>query len=302
MRYIILSFALVILSSCSSFLSPWSKYEKGKVWCNERYLHERPTPFSKEHLKVAERGYIYALTGSLVLQGQDDISEEDTDHFFKIPSYLEVYDWPEPDTSGFEVGTFKLYETSEKTKLKEIIIAFTGSNQKRDWVFTNLLFSKKQYKLAEEYVLQIAEANPNTRIVVAGYSLGAGLAVHVTKNPSTKKYISEAWALNPSPKTYADGNQDRRIWLAAVDGEVLTTVRKPIFHIWPGVNNIGAPVDQIADEYNLVKSRDIYSHFRWVLTRNMLWAADLSIYNRTKSEMTEPLMIIKESSFESCKQ
>ncbi|MGM8898958.1 MULTISPECIES: alpha/beta hydrolase family protein [unclassified Psychrobacter] len=303
MRFIIVMLVSALLSGCSTLGKITTNSEKGRYfWCNDRYLHKLDSPFGKEHLKVAERGYIYALASSLVLQGQDKITQESKDHFFQIPSYLEVHHWPKSDKSGFGVGTFKLYETSDKIKLKEIIIAFTGSNQKRDWIFTNLLFSKKQYKLAEEYVLQIAEANPNTRIVVAGYSLGAGLAVHVTKKDSTKYKIAEAWALNPSPKTYTHGKSDNKIWLASTDNEVLKIVRSPFFHRWPGVDNIGAPEDQTAEEYNLIRSMGIYSHYRWVLTRNMLWVADLSIYNRTKADMTEPLKIIKNSSFKSCQQ
>ncbi|MEZ7517275.1 cutinase family protein [Psychrobacter sp. NPDC078370] len=308
MRIIIVTLALALLSSCSMIGSLTTSREAGNFWCNERYLHDmKYPPFPNEtskHLEIAEKGYIYALASTLVLQGQypDDLSQESKDHFFQTPSYLEIYDWPKSDTSGFEVGTFKLYETSDKTKLKEIIIAFTGSDQKRDWVFTNLLFSKKQYKLAREYVTKIAEANPNTTIVVAGYSLGAGLAVHVIKDPSTKKYISQAWAFNPSPKIYADGEEDEDIWLASTGNEMLKMVRSPFFYKWPGVDNIGAPKNQTADEYNRIKSWSIYSHYRWVLTRNMLWAADLSIYNRTKADMTEPLKIIKNSSFKSCEQ
>lgn len=305
MRFIIVILVLSLLSSCSMIDAFTTKREKGLFWCNERYLHEMEfPPFAKEplkHLEVAEKGYIYALAASLSLQ-DERATKDTTSHFFATPPYLEKYKPLERDKSGFDVVSFKLYETSDKKNLKEIIIAFAGSNQKRDWVFTNLLASKKQYKLAREYVTRIAEANPNTTIVVAGYSLGAGLAVHVIKDPSTKEYISEAWAFNPSPKIYAHGEEDENIWLASTGNEMLKKVRRPFFHKWPGVDNIGAPEDQTAEEYNRIKSRTIYSHYRWVLTRNMLWAADLSIYNRTKAEMTEPLKIIKNSSFESCKQ
>ena len=297
MRFTVAILVLIFLSGCSSLR--YSDYERGQVWCNDRYLHKLNSPFHKKHLDVAEKGYIYALAGALVLQGN---SQEDKDHYFPTPLRLELVDKPKRDSSGFEVGTFKLYETKNREKLKEIVIAFTGSNDSDDWFWTNLFFSKKQYKLAEEYVKKIAEQYSDTRIVIAGYSLGGGLAVHVAKIPSTKKHISEVWAFNPSPKTYSNGDEDKRIWLAAVEGEALEKMRWPIFRIWPGVYDIGSPEKQTADEYYLIQSTSIYGHFRWVLARNMLHVADLSIYNRTKAEKTEPLMILKGSNFESCQQ
>ena len=297
MRLIATALVIIILSGCASLR--YSDYERGRVWCNERYLHNLDRPFHKKHLDVAERGYIYALAAALVLQGD---SQEDKEHYFPTPHRLELIDKPERHSSGFEVGTFILYETDDRTKVKEIIIAFTGSNDSDDWLWTNLFFSKQQYELAEEYIKKMAQQYSENRIVVAGYSLGGGLAVHVAKIPATKKYISEVWALNPSPKTYSNGEEDKRIWLAAVEGEALAKMRWPVFHIWPGVYNIGSPKSQTADEFYLIQSTSIYGHFRWVLARNMLHVADLSIYNRTKAETTEPLMILKGSNFESCRK
>ena len=34
----------------------YSKYESGKIWCNERYLSPTPPPLDKVHLEVAKRG------------------------------------------------------------------------------------------------------------------------------------------------------------------------------------------------------------------------------------------------------
>lgn len=296
-RVIALFLVLLFVSGCSTL--KYSDYERGKVWCNDRYLHKLDKPFHEKHLKVARRGYMYALAGVLVLQGN---TQEDKEHYFPTPSRLEMIDKPKRDTSGFEVGTFKLYVDDDRSEVKEIIIAFTGSNDSDDWLWTNLFFSKRQYELAVEYVLKIAKEFKNYRIVVTGYSLGGGLAVHVAKNPETKNYISEVWALNPSPKTYSNNDQDDRIWMAAVEGEALAKMRWPIFRVWPGVYNIGAPESQTADEYYLIQSTNIYGHFSWVLARNILHVADLAIYNETGAERTEPLVILQGSNFESCKE
>lgn len=297
LRVYVAVLVLVILNGCGTL--KYSEHEKGKVWCNDRYLNKLDTPFSKKYLDVAEKGYIYALAGALVLQGN---SQEDKEHYFATPQRLVLVDKPERDQSGFEVGTFKLYETAERITLKEIIIAFTGSNDSDDWLWTNLLFSKKQYVQAEKYVQKIAQKYAGDRIVVTGYSLGGGLAVHVAKNHLTKDYISEVWALNPSPKTNSNSLKDDRIWLAAVEGEALSKMRWAIFRIWPGVYDIGAPESQTAVEFYLVQSTSIYAHFRWVLARNMLHVADLSIFNRTGAEKTEPLLILKGSHFQACEK
>ncbi|MCR9189218.1 MAG: DUF2974 domain-containing protein [Alteromonadaceae bacterium] len=285
----------LLLSGCG--LIRYSDYEGGEVWCSDRYLHDLPAPFGEKQLRIARRGYIYALASTLVLQGG---RPEDRDHYFARPARLVEVDRPVRDRSGFEVATFELYSQKDPVDLQEIIIAFTGSNDLDDWWETNLLFSKSQFKLAVRYVQQIHNRYPNERLVVAGYSLGGALAVHVAKNPITKNFISEVWALNPSPKSYSNSNMDARIWLAADDDDAAKILRWPIFRILPGIYRIGAYEDQTAEDYYLVESNNIYGHFRWVLTRNLLFAADLAIYKENGAEITEPLAILKKSHFEAC--
>ena len=299
--------SLLITISLTGCASPkYSEYEMGKIWCNDRYLQTlTPQPiFHDKYFTIAERGYIYAVAAALTLQSDSSESQE---HYFPLPERLvsidkEPKDKASKDKSGFEVETFKLYETNKKEKVKEIIIAFAGSNELHEWVWTNLFSSKKQYDLARKYVIKIAKEYPENRIVVSGISLGGGLAVHVGKDPETKSLIDEVWALNPSPKTYSNSDMDHKIWMAAVEGESLAKFRTPIFRVLPGFYKIGSYDEQTADGYYLVESNNIYSHFRWVLIRNMLHAADLSIYKRIGSESTEPLEILKASRFKSCKK
>jgi hypothetical protein len=290
-------------SGCSQRVcqNPKASYnESGKIWTSEPYLRKRDKPFDLTHLTVATKGYIYALAGTLALQKNTNTNDN---HFFIAPKRLKLIDSPPRDSSGFEVKTFELYPKDTRIKeIKEIIIAFTGSNDSKDWFLTNLLFSHKQFTLAKKYVKKIHLKYPNKPIVVTGYSLGAALAIHVTKHNETSSLISEAWAFNPSPKTYVHGKEDKRIWVASTKSEMLKGIRKWYLNFLPGIAKIGAPKNQTATNYYLVKSNPIHSHFRWVLTREMLHVADFHIHKTTQSENTEPLNILKASRFITCQQ
>ena len=140
------------------------------------------------------------------------------------------------------------------------------------------------------------------RTIASGFSLGGALAVHVTKNKESSSYISEAWALNPSPKIHAHSKTDERIWLAAVRREFLTKVRTKLFRIIPGISSIGALPEHTATDYYLVKANPGFGHFRYVLTRNMLFAADIAMSLDAENQFkNEPLSILKSSVFSACK-
>lgn len=271
-------------------------YESGKFWCNQQSWSREA--FDQTHREVAKRGYLYALAGALALQ---QVNPEGDSHYFRAPERLHEVDRPERDASGFEVATFELYSHREPGKLDALIIAFTGSNDSADWVWTNLLLDKSQYELAERYVqAQLSKDQyRGVPVVVTGYSLGGGLAAHVARQPAISSSISEVWLFNPSPKTYAEGSQDKRIWMAATRGEVLSILRWPVFRIFPGVNDLGVPPSQKADDYYLVKANKAYSHFRWVLARNMLFAADLAM-EEDDPLRDEPMQILKMTSFDAC--
>jgi len=246
--------------------------EKGAIWCNEPLKYESGVHFDRPHLEVARRGYIYALASAYVLQKNSD---EDRDHWFSLPARMREVHRPIRDASGFEVRTFELKAKPEDREPSEIIVAFTGSNDSADWVLTNLFFSQAQYELARGYVDAIAKEYPAKRLVVTGFSLGGALAGHVAKHEGTRKLVSEAWLFNPSPKLYAHDKYDKKIWVGALRGEALHLIRsRPMELLWPGVNRIGAPWQQNAQDYYLISAFPIYGHYRWALTRNILFVAD----------------------------
>lgn len=291
---------LLLLGACQTV-----PFEKGAIWCNEPLKYEPGVHFDRPHLEVARRGYLYALAGAYVLQNNSD---EDRDHWFTLPSRMKEVDRPQRHASGFEVRTFELRSKPDDTEPAEVIVAFTGSNDSADWVLTNLFFSRSQYELASDYIEAIAKRYPEKRIVVTGFSLGGALAGHVTKSDRTSRLVSEAWLFNPSPKLYANDKYDRRIWVGALRGEVLRIIRSRPFELfWPGINRIGAPWQQNAQDYYLISAFPIYGHYRWALARNVLFVADYAHLQNPigpvdPQRAREPREILEASKFKACER
>jgi len=292
----------VILCGLYVFLAnlAWSS-EPQYFWCNERYLSVERRPFDAKHLRVAKRGYLYALAAAVALQKDNP---EGRSHHFALPARMREVNRPPRDPSGFEAASFEIRSADASGALQELVIAFTGSNDDTDWRETNMGSDRRQYRAARRYLAMMA-AKPEyagLRIVVAGFSLGGALAVHVTKHKETSALVAETWAFNPSPKIWANGRPDRRIWLAATESEALHFARNSLVaSVVPGVGMIGAPPSQTAEGFYLLASNPVYSHFRWVLTRNILHAADLAIMAEQSGLVgTEPLEILRASHFASC--
>lgn len=292
---------LLLLGACSTV-----PYERGAIWCNEPLTYEPGVHFDDTHLQVARRGYLYALAAAYVLQNNSD---EDEDHWFALPARMKEADRPQRHSSGFEVRTFEVRSRPGDTEpIQEVVVAFTGSNDSADWLLTNLFFSRSQYDLASAYVEATARRYPGKRIVVTGFSLGGALAGHVTKSARTASLVSEAWLFNPSPKLYANDNYDKRIWVGALRGEALRIIRsRPFELLWPGINRIGAPWQQNAQDYYLISAFPIYGHYRWALARNILFVADYAhlqnpIGPLDPQRAMEPREIIAASKFKACER
>ncbi|MDQ7988697.1 MAG: hypothetical protein REI09_03595 [Candidatus Dactylopiibacterium sp.] len=273
-----------------------------RFWCGERYLDPAGRPFDARHLSVARRGYLYAVGAALALQKQD---RESLAHRFALPERLREIDRPPRDPSGFEAAAYEVLDAPGGTPV-EILIAYAGSNDETDWRDTNFGTSRRQYVLARRYLARIAlrPAYRDLRVVVAGFSLGGALAVHVTKHAETRKLVHESWAFNPSPKTWVGPERDARIWMAAStrDGLGLLRTVSHYTRLLPGVSEIGAPSAQRADGYYLLDANPVVSHYRWVLTRNLLQAADLALrIEQPATDDTEPMRILRAAHFQACR-
>lgn len=272
------------------------------IWCNERYLPEidARAPVTDElHLNVAKQGYLYALLGAYILQKNN---EEGMDHHFSLPNNIETVKTLsiKDSKTGFEAETFKVSSPSKSKP--DVVIAFAGTNDTSDWETNLSATNKSQYDQARKYVLDAEKVFPGSSFAVTGYSLGGGLAAHVTKHEQTSHLVKVAWLFNPSPKTWANGNPDKRIWQASTSDDALKTLRLPIFRILPGFAYNGADNNQKAENFYLIESNPIYAHYRWALARNILHTADLALYKEgVPEDASEPLKILKLSKFSACK-
>ncbi len=311
---IFLILLVFILTVCAAAYIYWLSQEDSSkqevaagahsVWCNNRYLpylDAKVGVFDRQHLAVAKAGYLYALLGAYVLQKDN---REAAQHEFKLPdrivrnTQLYVSDL----RSGFEANTFEIFSASDLMQRDEVVITFTGSNDRADWI-TNFSTSKEQYIQAADYVKKVARAYPSVTFTATGYSLGGGLAVHVTKNPQTANLIQKTWVFNPSPKTWADSRENPKIWQAATEHDILKIIREPFFRFLPGVTAVGAPERNLAEHFYLIDSNPVFAHYRWALARNILHVADLAFYKETGGAMetSEPLEILRKSRFQACR-
>jgi len=296
----VLLISALTLGGCASIDYP--KYECGKIWGAARVVKDGD--FHPKYLTASKQGYIYALAGALILQKDNN---EGREHYFAKLDRLHWIDslYEDDKTTGFEATTFELFEDNESQAPNEVVIAFAGSNDAKDWIQNFSPLSVRQYQQAVDYVKRVKSISryESIPLKVTGYSLGGALAVHVTKNPETSRYVNEAWAFNPSPKIYANGNGDDRIWLAAHRGEALSITRTAPFRILPGVSFIGASDEHTVDDFYLIKTNLIYGHYRWVLPIQMLHVADFALLKDrvSVSATTEPFEILKRTNFAGAK-
>ena len=119
------------------------------------------------------------------------------------------------------------------------------------------------------------------------------LAIHVLLNDETSKYISEAWAFNSSPVTGYKERVDKRLYVLSVEGEILKYLRTLNW----GPTRLGAIDEHYSDNFNLVGSSSVYAHSRWILTREMIFFADMVHYENSgrEDESSPALDILKAS-------
>lgn len=295
MRLLAASVCLALLASGCQTLPTNRGVKEGMVWCNVRYLdaveYYRPpfTGANMPELAIAQRGYIYALAGAAILQEgeapEDSLNEVGV--LKRIPALDEGrVKW------GFRAATFETLPTDGSKP--ELIVAFKGTNDVRDWLAHNLWLFPEQYDNARRYLKKVDESGiERSRIVVTGFSLGGGLASHVTQHSETKDIVDEAWVFNPSPRDGVRTLTNKKVWFASASGEILG---------WARTGYSGAPSNQQADDYNLINASNVFKHYRYVLARQMLHYADLKehIDSQRSSKMTQPMQILQDSSDEYC--
>lgn len=289
-RLTFLAILCVATTSCSIFPKNFGKLE-GRFWCNQRSIdmvkeYQDPIgPKLKRKLDLAKAAFDYSTAATLTLQKE----EKETEFNFSKPDYLdELVDLREDQFNGFQAATF-IKNKTEHNPEKQVIIAFRGSDQWRDYLWHNIWIWPVQYTPAREYVKRVY-ADPRTKglpIIVTGISLGGGLSSHVAKHPETKSLVSQAWLFNPSPRNGVEAGEQNNIYLLAAENEILNSFDR---------TQLGAKKENTNTTYNLVNSSSIYAHYRWILQREILIYADFGFFVDSKrTNPTSPALKILES-------
>lgn len=282
-------------------------------YCNDPYLSTQVKHFGTDELKAARNGYMYAVAAALALQGT---GQEDRDNWFSVPRRMTpVEAEPFHGTDGFQAMSFILRSKDSDPKKDTLVIAFTGSQTSdfwNDWIKTNILGSRSQHDQARAYFKKLAAQYPQIKHrVVSGFSMGGALAAHVGLNPETSSSVKEIWAFNPSLRIHDDrtaeeikitnAQRDSRFWLVSNHNEIVKFIRQDLLQILPGFGWIPAPGDQFTNQFELANTGPITAHYRYVLARNILWAAEFDARANNQPD-NEPLEILRASNFSACKK
>jgi hypothetical protein len=246
---------------------------------------------------MSKSAYEYAVIALLPLQKEG----VDTNFNFDIPENVEHLIEFDSDKiegmSGFGFAA-KSYLLTKSDGSVELVISYNGSDSILDYLAQNFSIFLFQNKYARKYLEFVVNRKPDgiDRVVVTGYSLGGGLAAHVTKYPS--KYssaINQAWLFNPSPRIGdVNSNIDDRIYLLSTEYEVLNKLNR---------EKLGASDQHTMKTYNLIKSSSIYNHYRWVLAREVLQYADAAYwYDDNFTEDESPAMKILRTQTKPCEE
>lgn len=148
----------------------------------------------------------------------------------------------------------------EDNRDKSLIFVIRGTEDITDWTAGNL--SQDQNTFGLEAFRSIASANPGRRMVVAGHSLGGGVAMHISLNTT----VASAYSFNGSPNFRKYGEEPTTKRHSIVEnGEILKLGR--IF---------GREATQTYTSIGCSKGNPIYQHAQLLLAACLTQIAAVS--------------------------
>ena len=148
--------------------------------------------YSEAQERAAAGGAIYGL------MAHNAYTEKRRDHFALPPGW--EHEWAESEKPcwGRDGLQYNVIEHRAHGRVDEVVVAFRGSDSKRDWLLGNI--GGAQIKLVQRVVFPAVLARyPGVKITTAGHSLGGGLALHCALlHPGVNAYV-----FNTSPHVSA---------------------------------------------------------------------------------------------------
>jgi len=149
------------------------------------------------------------------------------------------------------------FDIWENRKLNKTVISFKGTDEKIDWIVSNLWFGPSvPYKSAKKHVEEYINKNnkQKSNIVLTGHSLGGGLAL------SCSLWLGiDAYVFDPSPRVFDGWRNHKEPAIRKVvyqEKEVLSKVRS----FWPKFSEVIDEKDiyQTSFDFNVNDHRSDY--------------------------------------------
>ena len=162
---------------------------------------DHPSGWRKEIRGLAVNSWPYAQLSYVVYNKQPGLSI--------APGFQEL-SVHENKSIGFYAVLF------EDARDKSLVFVIRGTEDLTDWKKGN--FAQDQNNFGLESFKKIATANPGRNIVVAGHSLGGGVAMHISLNEP----VQAAYSFNGSPNFRMKGSEPKTKRYSIVEyGEIL---------------------------------------------------------------------------------
>lgn len=226
--FILLTMFLAFSSALASFYSHANSQDiihnlkTNEDQCHGIFGH---TPFLKGKLAYDEAHQHIAQDTYLFAQMSQNAYEK---NHFDFPENIKKLGHIKDEKTGFSALIFE--QKNYFSKQKNIVVAYTGTQDWKDWLYGNAL--NHQYKQAEELIRSLKKKYPKHAIIATGHSLGGGLALH-----SSLAFESvPAYVFNPSYRTHVkDKHKSNERIVIAEKGDILKLQRMA----WPNPSTVG---------------------------------------------------------------
>jgi len=179
-------------------------------------------------------------------------------------------EWSKAESSDPGKGlAYTVYVRREDRQIKEVAVAFRGTDDVRDWMQNLDLVYREQGHKAQDAFAQVIEryGKPGVRIAATGHSLGGGLALEMALKFSDVDAI--AFDCSPILKGGDSPNMHSRrtsIWEAGEVLEPLRDLKSEWLHEWRGTELV---------EVNLERGSPLKQHKIEPLARSLIKLAAL---------------------------